>query len=67
MEKAFLCAQDIAERYACGICRAYSIIRAIRDFNDGGALPIGKVLLSEVEYWEQNRGGRKDPTHEERT
>lgn len=60
MEKAYFDAQDIATRYACGLNKAYSIIRAIRDFNGGGALSPGKVLASELKYWEENRGGKQN-------
>ena len=63
MAKAYLDAQDIKERYGCGLCKAYSIIRGIRDFNGGGALGPGKVLVSELEYWETNRGGQERRTN----
>ena len=58
-EKAYLDMYDIAARYGCGTSKAYSYIRAIRAYNGGGALSAGKVLLSEVEYWEQRRGGQE--------
>ena len=64
MEKAFFTVADIAERYGCGTSKAYSIIRGIRDFNGGGALPLGKVLPSELKFWEENRGGKANQREE---
>ena len=65
MAKAYLNAQDIKDRYGCGLCKAYAIIRGIRDFNDGGALTPGKVLISELEHWERARGGKKEEEKKE--
>lgn len=43
---------DIMERYGVGIGKARGIIRAIRSVCGGGKLGEGKVLPSEVIYWE---------------
>lgn len=44
--------KDIMARYGIGETRAYQIIRAIRQVCGGGKLGQGKVLPSEVAYWE---------------
>lgn len=44
--------EDIMERYGIGQAKAYQIIRAIRSVCGGGKLGQGKVLPSEVRYWE---------------
>ena len=44
--------KDIMRRYAVGKDKAYSIIRGIRSVCGGGKLGSGKVLPSEVFYWE---------------
>ena len=44
--------EDIMERYGVGQVKAYQIIRAIRSVCGGGKLGQGKVLPSEVRYWE---------------
>ena len=44
--------EDIMERYGVGINQARSIIRGIRSVCGGGKLGVGKVLPSEVRYWE---------------
>lgn len=44
--------KDIMRRYAVGEGKAYSIIRGIRSVCGGGKLGPGKVLPSEVFYWE---------------
>ena len=43
---------DIMERYGVGVSKARSIIRGIRSVCGGGKLGEGKVLPSEVIYWE---------------
>ena len=43
---------DIMERYGVGVGKARSIIRGIRSVCGGGKLGEGKVLPSEVLYWE---------------
>ena len=43
---------DIMERYGVGIGKAREIIRGIRSVCGGGKLGEGKVLPSEVLYWE---------------
>ncbi|MBE6547953.1 MAG: hypothetical protein E7667_03620 [Ruminococcaceae bacterium] len=48
---ALTCA-DIMKRYCVGQAKAYQIIRAIRSVCGGGKLGQGKVLPSEVRYWE---------------
>lgn len=47
-----LTCEDIMERYGVGQVKAYQIIRAIRSVCGGGKLGSGKVLPSEVKYWE---------------
>ena len=44
--------KDIMRRYAVGESKTYSIIRGIRSVCGGGKLGPGKVLPSEVFYWE---------------
>ena len=56
MDKPYLDKFDIMKRYEVGINQAMSLIRAIRAFNGGGVLSKGKVLVSEVTYWEESRG-----------
>ena len=56
MEKSLNCValtwKEIGERYGCSRPTALNIIRTIRACCGGGKLPVGKVLPSEVEYWE---------------
>ena len=47
-----LTCEDIMRRYAVGKVKAYQFIRAIRQVCGGGKLGQGKVLPSEVAYWE---------------
>ena len=51
-EVTFLDKYAIAERYDVGLNKALDIIRVIRETCGGGSLPAGKVLPSEVAYWE---------------
>jgi len=44
--------KDVMERYGVGIGKAREIIRGIRSVCGGGKLGEGKVLPSEVLYWE---------------
>ena len=44
--------RDIKPRYRCGETRARAIVRSIRACCGGGKLPRGKVLASELAYWE---------------
>lgn len=44
--------KDIQARYGVGITNAREIVRGIRSVCGGGKLPAGKVLPSEVKYWE---------------
>jgi len=44
--------RDIMARYGVGIVKARYIIREIRKTCGGGKLGAGKVLPSELEYWE---------------
>lgn len=44
--------KDIQARYGVGVTNAREIIRGIRSVCGGGKLPTGKVLPSEVKYWE---------------
>ncbi len=44
--------KDIQARYGVGVTNAREIIRGIRSVCGGGKLPAGKVLPSEVKYWE---------------
>jgi hypothetical protein len=44
--------KDIQARYGVGVVKAREIIRGIRSVCGGGKLGEGKVLPSEVIYWE---------------
>ena len=44
--------KDIQSRYGVGSTNAREIIRGIKSVCGGGKLPAGKVLPSEVKYWE---------------
>lgn len=50
---------DIMARYGVGIGKAREIIRGIRSVCGGGKLGEGKVLPSEVLYWESLVSTRK--------
>ena len=50
---------DIMTRYGVGENRARGIIRGIRSVCGGGKLGAGKVLPSEVAYWESLVDTRK--------
>lgn len=52
MEKAYLTVKDIQERYDYGINKARGILRDIRKSCNGGKLGAGKILPSELAYWE---------------
>ena len=57
--KAYLDVNDVAERFGVKRDKAYSLIRAIKavSYPPGvGALGKGKILLSELERWEQMYG-----------
>ena len=51
--------EDIMERYGVGEGKARGIIRGIRSVCGGGKLGSGKVLPSEVVYWESLIDARK--------
>lgn len=51
-DKPYLDFSDIMARYQVGKSNALVIIRSIRTCCGGGKLPKGKVLPSELEYWE---------------
>lgn len=53
-KRAALTFRDIMARYGCGESSARNIIRSIRAACGGGLLPRGKVLASELHYWESN-------------
>lgn len=44
--------KDIMARYGVGVSKARNIIRGVRSVCGGGKLGEGKVLPSEVRYWE---------------
>lgn len=54
--KSYVDKFDIMQRYGVGQEKAKSIMRAIKDFNSGGVLGKGRLLVSEVTYWEERRG-----------
>lgn len=63
MDKAYLTKEDIMERYDVSINVALRIMREVSAINgecaDGTirpAIAVGKLLPSELEYWEKNRG-----------
>lgn len=58
MAKAYMDYTDIMKRYDIGETKARRIIRTIQALNCGGMLPVGKVLPSEVELWENTLGGK---------
>jgi hypothetical protein len=51
--------KDIQARYGVGVVNARDIIRGIKSVCGGGKLPAGKVLPSEVKYWESLVDQRK--------
>jgi len=68
MEKAYLNKYDIMERYGVSMSIAERIMREIAAINgacmDGEvrfAIGKGKILPSELAYWEENRGRRVTP------
>ena len=58
-DKAYLDTEDIMKRYDVGINAAQGIIRSIRAMCGGGKLGKGKVLPSEVAYWESEVDKRR--------
>lgn len=58
--KAFLTAADVSKRYQIGRDAAYAIIKSVKEFCGGGALPKGKILPAEIEAWELSRGGKNE-------
>lgn len=57
--KAYLDVNDVAERFGVKRDKAYALIRAIKAVSYPprvGALGKGKILLSELERWEQMYG-----------
>ena len=61
MVKPYLTTDDIMERYGVGRSNAQRIIRSIKEVNARGnsakirgALGKGKVLYSELAYWEEH-------------
>ena len=52
VKKAYINKFDIMERYNVSSNVALGIIRTIKFFNGGGALPQGKILPRELENWE---------------
>ena len=52
ISKAYIDKFDIMKRYNVSSNIALGIIRAVRFFNGGGALPRGKILPRELENWE---------------
>lgn len=55
-KRAYLDKYDIMRRYDVGMNKALCIMRGIQEFNGGGALGKGRILRTELEYWEANRG-----------
>ena len=51
-EKAYLTTADLMARYGIGINHARKLIQRIKFVSGGGKLGKGKVLLTEVEHWE---------------
>lgn len=43
---------DVMKRYCCGVNTARTIIQSVRACCGGGKLPRGKILASELAYWE---------------
>lgn len=62
-ERASFSAADIAERYNVGMTRAYKIMHMIEYVNDGLILGPGRVLWSEIEFYESRRGRRPGQDH----
>ena len=52
--QVWLGVDEIMERYGCKKSKAYEYIRAIRACCGGGKLGQGRVLIAEVEYWEND-------------
>lgn len=57
MDRAVYSVKDIAARYNVGDQKAYRIMKLIEYVNDGLTTP-GRVLWSELEYYETRRGRR---------
>ena len=55
-KKAYLDKYDIMKRYDVNIADAVSLIEEIQEFNGGGVFNGHKVLRTELEFWETNRG-----------
>ena len=55
-KKAYLDKYDIMKRYDVNIADAVSLIEEIQEFNGGGVFSGHKVLRTELEFWETNRG-----------
>lgn len=53
VKKPYLTVDDVAVRYDVGKAKAGDIMRAVRRCCNGGKLEHdGRILLSELEYWE---------------
>lgn len=53
VKKTYLTVEDVAARYDVGKTKAGEIMRAVRHCCNGGKLDHdGRILLSELEYWE---------------
>ena len=50
--------QKIMKRYDVGLNAARRIIREIEIANGGLTISKGRILISEIEYYEKTRGGR---------
>ena len=48
----------IMKRYDVGVNTAYRIMRSIEMANGGLTIGKGRILLSEIEYFENTRGGK---------
>lgn len=57
-EKAAFNIRDIMHRYGVGETKAYNLLRRIEFVNNGLVLGRGHVLLTELQFYEKNRGRR---------
>ena len=57
-EKAAFALRDIMQRYGVGEGKAYSLMKRIEYVNDGLVLGKGHILLTELQFYEKNRGRR---------
>lgn len=58
MEATIYDVSKIMKRYDVGLNSAYKIMRNIETVNGGLTIGKGRILQSEIDYYERTRGGR---------